>query len=151
MSSMYDKNIYAAARNYAGITQERAAEALGISVESIKAYERYARIPPSHIVSGMCIIYRTDWLAWQHIRLSSGEVNVVPEVEPVDLAQAALRLINRVLAFADQHRDRQLMQIAEDGVIDENERSVFEAIVADLEEIVKAAIEVKVSRKSRED
>ena len=37
--SMYDANIYKTARVKAGKTQEGAAEAIGISVESIKAYE----------------------------------------------------------------------------------------------------------------
>ena len=148
--SMYDTNIYQAARRQSGITQERAAQALGISVESIKAYESYARIPPFDIVNGMCIIYRAEWLAYQHNRIASGEIKVVPPVEVLDLPRAALRLINRVLDFADKRQDKTLMQIAEDGVIDENERPVFEAIVADLDELIKAAMELKLSRQ-RED
>ena len=44
--SMYDTNIYKTARIKAGKTQEGAAEAIGISVESIKAYESYSRLPP---------------------------------------------------------------------------------------------------------
>ena len=114
----YDKNIYKTARLSAGLTQERAAEKLGISVESIKAYETYARIPPSHVVDGMCLIYDTIYLAYQHNRIAAGEIKVVPEVEVLDLPRAALKLINRVLDFAERRRDKTLMQIAEDGVID---------------------------------
>ena len=143
---MYEKNIYKAARQKAGKTQEAAAEALGISVESIKAYESYSRLPPSNVVDGMCIIYDAIYLAYQHNRIASGEIKVIPEVEQLDLPQAALRLINRVLEFADKRQDRTLMQIAEDGVIDEDERPVFEAIVADLDELIKAAMELKLSR-----
>ena len=143
---MYEKNIYKAARQKAGKTQESAAEALGISVESIKAYESYARIPPSHVVDGMCIIYDAIYLAYQHNRIASGEIKVVPEVEQLDLPRAALKLINRVLEFAEKRQDRTLMQIAEDGVIDEDERPVFDAIMADLDELIKAALEVKLSR-----
>ena len=142
----YDKNIYKTARLSAGLTQERAAEKLGISVESLKAYESYGRLPPSPVVDGMCIIYDAIYLAYQHNRIASGEIKVIPEVEQLDLPQAALRLINRVLEFADKRQDRTLMQIAEDGVIDEDERPVFDAIVADLDELIKAAMELKLSR-----
>lgn len=143
---MYEKNIYKRAREAAGLTQERAAEKLGISVESIKAYERYARLPPFDVVDGMCIIYDFIPLAYQHTRIVSGEIKIVPEVEVLDLPRAALRLINRVLEFAEKRQDRTLMQIAEDGVIDEDERPVFEAIVADLDDLIKAAMELKLSR-----
>ena len=147
---MYEKNIYKTARMKAGKTQEAAAEALGISVESIKAYESYSRIPPSHVVDGMCIIYDAIYLAYQHNRIASGEVKVVPEVEVLDLPRAALKLINRVLDFAEKHQDKTLMKIAEDGVIDEAERPVFEEIVADLDELIRAAMEVKISQESRD-
>ena len=144
----YDKNIYKTARTSAGLTQERAAEKLGISVESIKAYETYARIPPSQVVDGMCIIYDTLYLAYQHNRIASGEIKVVPEVEELDLARAALKLINRVRQV-DASRDG-LMEIAEDGVVDGDERPVFEAIVAMLDELIQAAIELKLSRQRDE-
>lgn len=147
---MYEKNIYKTARMKAGKTQEASAEALGISVESIKAYENYSRIPPSHVVDGMCIIYDAIYLAYQHNRIASGEVKVVPEVEVLDLPRAALKLINRVLEFADKRQDKTLMQIAEDGVVDEAERPVFEAIVADLDELIRAAMELKISQESRD-
>ncbi len=143
---MYTENIYKAARVSAGLTQERAAEKLGISVESVKAYESYGRLPPSHIVDGMCIIYDTIYLAYQHNRIASGEIKIIPDVERLDLPRAAIKLINRVLDFADQRRS--LMQIAEDGVIDEDERPAFDAIVADLDELIRAAMELKISRES---
>ena len=44
------RNIYKIARRNAGITQEAAAEQLGISVESVRAYETGQRIPPNHVV-----------------------------------------------------------------------------------------------------
>ena len=147
---MYEKNIYKTARMKAGKTQEAAAEALGISVESIKAYESYSHIPPSHVVDGMCIIYDAIYLAYQHNRITSGEVKVVTEVEVLDLPRAALKLINRVLEFAEKRQDKTLMKIAEDGVIDEAERPVFEEIVSDLDELIRAAMEVKISQESRD-
>ena len=129
----------------AGKTQEAVAEALGISVESIKAYESYSRIPPSHVVDGMCIIYDAIYLAYQHNRIASGEVKVVPEVEVLSLERATIGLINKVLAFADKRRDRDLLTIAEDGKIDEAERPLFDEILVELDGIIKAAMEVKIS------
>lgn len=147
--SMYDTNIYKTARIKAGKTQEGAAEAIGISVESIKAYESYSRLPPAEVVDRMCIVYDALYLAYQHNRIASGEIKVVPEIQVLDLPRAAIQLINKVIAFADRHRDRELLQIAEDGVIDESERELFGEIVAELDGIIQAAISLKVSEHTR--
>lgn len=147
--SMYDTNIYKTARIKAGKTQEVAAEAIGISVESIKAYESYNRLPPAEIVDRMCIVYDALYLAYQHNRIASGEIKVVPEIQVLDLPRAAIQLINKVIAFADRHRDRELLQIAEDGVIDESERELFGEIVAELDGIIQAATNLKVSEHIR--
>ena len=143
--SFNDTNIYKTARIKAGKTQESAAEALGISVESIKAYESYARIPPAGVVDLMCIVYDALYLAYQHNRIASGEVKVVPEIQVLDLPLASIRLINRVINFAEKHRDRDLLAIAEDGVISEEERPLYEEIVAELDGMIQAAMELKVS------
>lgn len=147
--SMYDTNIYKTARIKAGKAQEGAAEAIGISVESIKAYESYSRLPPADIVDRMCIVYDALYLAYQHNRIASGEIKVVPEIQVLDLPRAAIQLINKVIAFADRHRDRELLQIAEDGVIDESERELFGEIVAELDGIIQAATNLKVSEHTR--
>ena len=147
--SMYDTNIYKTARIKAGKTQEGAAEAIGISVESIKAYESYSRLPPAEIVDRMCIVYDALYLAYQHNRIASGEIKVVPEIQVLDLPRAAIQLINKVIAFADRYRDRELLQIAEDGVIDESERELFGEIVAELDGIIQAATNLKVSEHTR--
>ena len=147
--SMYDTNIYKTARIKAGKTQEGAAEAIGISVESIKAYESYSRLPPAEIVDRMCIVYDALYLAYQHNRIASGEIKVVPEIQVLDLPRAAIQLVNKVIAFADRHRDRELLQIAEDGVIDESERALFGEIVAELDGIIQAATNLKVSEHTR--
>ena len=143
--SMYDANIYKTARLKAGKTQEGAAEAIGVSVESIKAYEAYNRLPPNDVVDRMCIVYDALYLAYQHNRIASGEIKVVPEIQVLDLPRASIQLINKVIRFAEQHRDRELLQIAEDGVIDESERDMFNDIVAELDGIIQAALNLKVS------
>ena len=141
-----DTNIYKTARQKAGITREKAAEAMGISVESLKAYETYGRLTSCDVVDRMCLVYDALYLAYQHNRLASGEIKVVPEVQIMELPLAAIRIINRVQAFAEAHRDRQLLCIAEDGTISEEERPLFDEIMSELDELVKAAVELKLSR-----
>lgn len=144
--SMYDTNIYKTARKKAGLTQEKAAAAIGVSVESLKAYEAYSRLPSFDVVGLMCIVYDAMYLAYQHDWIASGEIKVVPEVQVLDLPRASIQLINKVVRFAETHRDRELLQIAEDGVIDESEKELFSQIMADLDELVRAALELKCAR-----
>ena len=136
-------NPYQKARKTTCLTQEQAAERLGLSTESLKQYELGKRVPSNAVVWQMVQIYDTSWLALEHLRDTSEALGVLPEVTVQSLPTAAMQLINRVLDFADRHRDRQLLRIAEDGVIDEAERPEFDDIVRDLDGIVGAALQVK--------
>ena len=136
-------NPYQKARKTTRLTQEQAAERLGLSTESLKQYELGKRVPSNAVVWQMVQIYDTSWLALEHLRDTSEALGVLPEVTVQSLPTAAIQLINRVLDFADRHRDRQLLRIAEDGVIDEEERPEFDDIVRDLDGIVGAALQVK--------
>jgi transcriptional regulator with XRE-family HTH domain len=143
-----DRNIYQAARKAAGLTQERAAELLNLSVESLRAYETDGRMPSSDVVEAMIDLYGVPVLAVQHIRASAAMARaLLPEVQEMGLPQAAVRLINRIYQFADHHRDRALMRIAEDGVIDENEKPEFDQITEELDGIMQAAMELRCARK----
>ena len=136
-------NPYQKARKTTCLTQEQAAERLGLSAESLKQYELGKRVPSNAVFWQMVQIYDTSWLALEHLRDTSEALGVLPEVTVQSLPTAAIQLINRVLDFADRHRDRQLLRIAEDGVIDEAERPEFDDIVRDLDGIVGAALQVK--------
>ena len=54
------RNIYKNARRAAGFTQESAAEQLGISVESLRAYETGQRIPRDEIKLKLAEYYGVD-------------------------------------------------------------------------------------------
>ena len=141
------RNIYKAAREAAGYTQERAAEMLGISETSIRAYETGHRLPPAEVVDLMVTVYDSQYLAVQFLRESADLAkSVLPEVEQVRLPEAVMELVDAIYQFADAHRDRQLISIAKDGVIDENERPEFDSIAAELQEIVKAAMAVRYAK-----
>lgn len=136
-------NIYQAARKESCLTQEQAAERLEVSETTVKAWEQGARIPDNETVARMAELYETPWLALEHLKQAGGVLGVLPEVNVQSLPTAAITLINRVLDFAERHRDRQLLRIAEDGIIDEKERPDFDAICRDLDDIVGAALQVK--------
>lgn len=135
-------NLYQRARLSTGMSQERAAELLGLSPESLKQYEGGKTVPKDETVARMVEVYSCPWLALEHAQ-ATDRLGVLPEVNVQSLPTAAITLINRVLDFAERHRDRQLLRIAEDGIIDEKERPDFDAICRDLDGIVGAALQVK--------
>ena len=138
------RNIYKTCRKAAGLTQEAAAERLGISVESIRAYETGQRVPPDEVVEAMSDLYNTLHLIVRHVREKNAMYSrVVPEVPKMDVLAASARLTNRIYRFAERHADKRLMLIAEDNVIDANERPEFDAILEALQEIVSAALALR--------
>lgn len=141
-------------RETRGLTQEAAAEAVGVSVDSWYAYESNLRLPPMETVPRICEALEARWLAWYFQEAHAGPGNVLPTAKARALPTAVLTLINRVLAFSERSRARELMEIAEDGVIDENERGLYETIVDELDGIVEAALAVKFpmeAKKARPD
>ena len=146
------RNIYRICRKAAGFTQESAAERLGISVESLRAYETGQRVPPDEMVDLMSILYNAMYLLVQHSREKSAMYSmVVPEVQPKSVLEASAKLTNRIFEFAGSHANQRLMRIAEDNVIDAAERAEFDAILEDLQEIVEAALELRCARETQQD
>lgn len=136
-------NLYAKCRRETGLTQETWAERLDVSVESVKAYELGARVPPKAVVVRMVQASGCQWLALRYLQETDEGLEVLPKVSITSLPMAVIALINKILAFADRSRDKQLLRIAEDGVIDETERPLFDEIVADLTELIGAVYQVK--------
>lgn len=132
-------NLYQRARLSTGLTQERAAEILGLSPESLKQYEGGRRVPPDETVARMVEAYRCPWLALEHAQ-ATDRLGVMPEVTPRPLPMASIALRNR-LQDATGRLDA-LLRIAEDGVIDDTERPEFDSIVAELRETMGAIYQV---------
>lgn len=147
MSKEYP-NCYKRARQATLFTQEEAAERLGLSAESLKQYEGGRRVPPDDIVARMCEVYGIPWLALEHTA-ETDALGVLPEVAPKPLPMASIALTNRLRSAAD--RLGGLLQIAEDGVIDEAERPEFDAIVADLRETIAAAYQVIYAEETKKE
>lgn len=132
-------NLYKRARLSTGMSQERAAEILGLSAESLKQYEGGRRVPPDDVVSKMVEVYRLPWLALEHAQ-ATDTLGVVPEVTPRPLPLASIALRNR-LHDATGRLDA-LLRIAEDGIIDDEERPEFDDIVQELRETMTAIYQV---------
>lgn len=92
----------------------------------------------------MSDLYNTLHLIVRHVREKNAMYGrVVPEVPKMDVLAASARLTNRIFEFAENHSANRLMRIAEDNVIDSNERAEFDAILEDLQEIVAAALALR--------
>ena len=112
-------NLYQRARKATYFSQEEAAELIGLSAESMKQYESGRRVPSDDTVHRMAELYNLPWLELEHAKAT---------------------LANRFRRASDQIYT--LLEIAEDGIIDECERPEFDAIVADLRETIAAAYQV---------
>ena len=138
------RNDYKTVRKFAGMTQERWAEAIGASVESVRAYETGTRIPGDDVVVSMCEISGHAALAYWHLRHKSPlAAEVLPEVQRVPLPQAVVQLLCAIKDFGDYHSD--LLEIAADGKVTTIEAAAWENIVARLDAVIRAAIQVKVA------
>lgn len=145
-------NIYQRARSVRGMTQERAAEALGISVRSLADYEAGVRFPPDKVATLMVDIYDSQLLAVQHLRQSAAlACGVIPDVPELCFSQAVLNLIDTVYKFADSKMDRELIDIARDGIISEEERPRFDHIMEQISNITSAAFALMCSHRDRRD
>lgn len=132
-------NMYQRARKVTLLTQEEAAERLGISAETLKRYEGGRLTPSDETVAKMCSVYGVPWLALEHAK-ATDRLGVLPEVEPKPLPMATISLTNRLRDAADWLAG--LLRIAEAGVIDDAERPEFDDIVQDLRETIAAAYQV---------
>lgn len=134
-------NIYQSARKIAGLTRERAAELLGLSVRSLADYESGLRLPPNDVADRMVTDYNSQLLAVQHLRNSTQIArDLLPDVKEMALPEAVLTLVDAVYAFADDRLDRELIDIARDGVISEDERERYDRVIDKIRDITAAAI-----------
>lgn len=149
MSQEY-RNIYQKAREVAGYTQERAAELIDISVESIRAYESGRRVPPNDVVAKMVEIYDARYLAFQHLKNSVPMAReFLPNIEVRDIPEAMLRLQKEVTDFI-KCRD-ELIDITCDGQITDDERPRFDAIMKELNDIVDAIASLQFASECKEN
>ena len=142
------RNIYKIAREARGLTQEAAAEKLGISDSSIRAYETGQRIPPNEVVDLMVIAYDSQLLGIQHIRASAEMArSIIPDVQEMTLSQAAMEVLDQIYGFVDAHRDRDMIRICKDDIVDDEERPLHDQLMEDLSQLEAAVMAYRYARK----
>lgn len=149
MNEIYE-SMYARHRKAAGMTQEHAAELLGVAPRTLQAWERGESTPPNARVLRMCDIYCSPTLAIEHLRYSNIiAYDVLPAVREVPMTQAVCQLCSSIRKLEEIHAQDSLLQIAADGRVDELERGQFEQLLIELEPVVAAVLSLKYARGGR--
>ena len=92
---------------------EQWAEALYVSVETVKAWEGDRRIPSNYHVCLMVDLCGDAYFAYKHLQQTSDGLAVLPDTVRQSLPMAVIQLVNRIIGFADRNRDKELLQIAD--------------------------------------
>ena len=141
------ETLYARYRKAAGMTQEYAAELLGVAPRTLQAWERGESTPPNARVLAMCDIYTAPTLAIEHLRMCDIiAYDVLPPVKAVPVAQAVCALIAQIRKLEDLHAGDALLQIAADGKIDEIEKPDYDRLLIELEPLIGAVLSLKYAR-----
>ena len=142
------RNIYANARKTAGLTQERWAEVLGVSVSAVRKYESGEMLPEDDVVLNMADFSGLQILGTWHLRQKSAvAATVLPPVKRLPLALAVVQLLDAVKTFEAEHHGEALLHIAADGRISPEEEPRFKEIVSDLWPLIQAAMQIDYAEK----
>lgn len=137
-----DGNKYRIARVKAGLTQERWAEAIGVDVRSVARYEAGETLPTDETVTMMAEISGLAPLGYWHLKNKSALANdLLPTVERIPVAQAVVQLVVSMADFGIRNDD--LLRLVADGRISSAEISEWKDIRDALDEVVKAAIQLR--------
>ena len=140
-------NIYRNARITAGLTQERWAEYLGISADSVRKYENGEMMPAEDVLLMMADVSGLKILPYWHLSQKSriaGEI--LPKLEePPTLPQAVLALLIGIENFQERGL-RDLIRIASDGKISQDEIIPYGQALKELTDLVRSAYAVGYSK-----
>ena len=142
-------NCYKIARKCAGCTQERWAEMLDCSVESVRNWEAGNWMPSDATAKLMAELSGYQIVELHHLRNKSELCReAIPDVSQRSLSEGVIALL---LAMKKaQPQIDELLIIAEDNRVDEKEAAVFEQIVADLDGVIRAALAIKYAERGNE-
>jgi len=135
------RNIYRIARDTAGLTQERWAENLGISVEAVRQYEAGIIMPGDDIVLQMSEISGQLILPYRHlVRKSRVAAAILPELDDeLGLSESVLSLLIQIDDFREDGL-RKLTRIAADGKVSLDEAEDYNAAMQQLLRLVSLAM-----------
>lgn len=142
MQSDY-RNIYQDARRTAGLTQERWAELLGISVDAVRQYETDRILPSDEVVLRMAEAAGQQIICYWHlIHKSRVAASLLPELDRKRLPEAVLSLLVAVQHFQDDGM-RELTRIAADGKISPEEQADYMTAMEQLQSVVREALHLQ--------
>jgi len=140
--------LYYNARKTAGLTQERWAELLGLSVEAVSQYERGTILPSDEVVLRMAEAAGQQIVCYWHL-LNKSRVagRVLPEIEKRPLSEAVLKLLVQVEDFQRSGLE-DLKRIAADGKISGADESIaYEDALEQIRLLIEAAYELQYAGK----
>ena len=142
MQSDY-RHIYQDARRTAGLTQERWAELLGISVDAVRQYETDRILPSDEVVLRMAEAAGQQIICYWHlIHKSRVAASLLPELDRKRLPEAVLSLLVAVRNFQDDGM-RELTRIAADGKISPEEQADYMTAMEQLQSVVREALHLQ--------
>lgn len=146
------RNIYETARRAAGMTQERWSEAIGVAPDSVRLYESGRGMPSDDVVVRMADVSGMQSLCVTYLRdKSTVAAMLLPQISERTFAQAVCTLVHLMSDFTAKHRNDDLLMIAADGHIDDDQQELFAEIYKELESVIKAAIELKFAKEEYYD
>lgn len=144
-----ENNIYFNARQTAGLTRERWSELLGISSEAVRQYEAGMIVPADDIVLRMAEVAGQHIICYWHL-LNKSRVagQFLPDVEQRPLSEAVLQMLVKVKDFQGDGLE-ELLRIAADGQISEDEREICAAALRQLRALITAAWELQYAEEKK--
>lgn len=147
-----NENVYFLSRKKAAMYNERlysregAAELLGLSVSTLADYELgNTKVVPVDKVVLMSDLYNAPELKTNYCKHECPICSYLPVATEVKALEGiALRIMKRFDHDELEKVKKQLIRIAEDGVIDETERPELEKILKFLDEIAETISELKI-------
>ncbi len=150
MQSDY-RNIYQDARRTAGLTQERWAELLGISVDAVRQYETDKIRPSDEVVLRMAEAAGQHIICYWHLLNKSRVASeILPDLEQKKLPEAVLSLLVAVQTFQDDGL-RELTRIAADGKISPEELADYNKVMEQLRGVIREALHIEFAEKEGKD
>lgn len=135
--------IYFNARRAAGLTQERWAEVLGLSVDAIYQYEAGKILPSDEVVLRMAEACGQHIVCYWHLLQKSRVAGqILPDIRKRTLPAAVLNLLTRVETFSRGGLE-DLKHLAADGKISADEVVAFGEALAELRDMIAAAYELE--------
>lgn len=144
------ENLYKFCRITAGLTQEQAAELLGVAPRTLSDYENGHTKVPDDIVDGMSHHYNAPLLAWEHLKRTSVLGKYLPEMA---MPQTDGDMVAQ-LSIAEW-RLRQVVddiqRIMENGRVEEPQRPDFKKALEYIKQINSKLLSVIIYAEGRND